>query len=102
MSADVQTPRWRTDLSLDAVVCRDLKSSNILLTKEGVAKIGDVGLAKTMVSDYFSYETAVGTCESRPSCMKPCVPDLYSSSGAGNNLGQTDQHTHGLQSALVI
>lgn len=44
-------------------LCRDLKSSNILLTKEGVAKIGDVGLAKTMVSDYFSWETAVGTCE---------------------------------------
>jgi serine/threonine protein kinase len=64
VSADVQTPRWRIDLSLDAVVCRDLKSSNILLTKEGVAKIGDVGLAKTMVSDYFSWETAVGTCES--------------------------------------
>jgi hypothetical protein len=25
-----------------------------------------VGLAKTMVSDYFSWETAVGTCESPP------------------------------------
>ena len=29
-----------------------------------MAKIGDVGLAKTMISDYFSWETAVGTCES--------------------------------------
>jgi hypothetical protein len=28
-----------------------------------VAKIGDVGLAKTMISDYFSWETAVGTCK---------------------------------------
>lgn len=29
-----------------------------------MAKIGDVGLAKTVISDYFSWETAAGTCES--------------------------------------
>lgn len=54
--------------------CRDLKSSKILLTKEGVAKIGDVGLAKTMVSDYFSWETAVGTCASLPLVPSHLVP----------------------------
>ena len=38
------------------MACRDVKSSNILLTREGVAKIGDVGLA--MMTDYFSSASA--------------------------------------------
>jgi serine/threonine protein kinase len=38
------------------VARRDVKSSNILLTREGVAKVGDVGLA--MMTEYFSSASA--------------------------------------------
>jgi serine/threonine protein kinase len=38
------------------VTRRDVKSSNILLTREGVAKVGDVGLA--IMTEYFSSASA--------------------------------------------
>lgn len=43
----------------DGLDDRDVKSSNILLTKEGVAKVADVGLA--LMSEYFSSSEAAGT-----------------------------------------
>lgn len=39
---------------------RDLKSSNVLLTKEGRAKIADVGLAKLLGDEDMSTITAAG------------------------------------------
>ena len=42
--------------------CRDLKTSNILLSQEGVAKIGDVGLAKILSDvDQASMHMVAGT-----------------------------------------
>ena len=44
-----------------AAVRRDLKSSNILLTAEGVAKVADVGLAKMAGHADLSYDPTAGT-----------------------------------------
>ena len=42
--------------------CRDLKTSNILLSAEGVAKIADVGLAKMLTNaDQYSLDHTAGT-----------------------------------------
>lgn len=44
------------------LTCRDLKTSNILLSKGGAtAKIGDVGLAKITLTDLQSSLATVGT-----------------------------------------
>jgi serine/threonine protein kinase len=49
-------------MHLFAPFCRDLKTSNILLSKGGTtAKIGDVGLAKITLTDLQSSLATVGT-----------------------------------------
>ena len=41
------------------ILHRDLKSQNIFMTKEGIIKIGDLGIAKVMATQN---QTVVGTC----------------------------------------
>lgn len=43
------------------IVHFDLKSANVLLTREGVAKIADVGFARVMNSQYVSRQDTFGT-----------------------------------------
>ena len=53
----------------NGVIHRDLKPANILLTKEGLPKITDFGLAKRLDSD--SNQTRTGTIMGTPSYMSP-------------------------------
>ncbi|MFN0056561.1 MAG: protein kinase domain-containing protein [Planctomycetales bacterium] len=51
------------------IVHRDLKPANVLLTKDGIPKISDFGLAKQLESD--SSKTRTGTIMGTPSYMAP-------------------------------
>lgn len=54
----------------NSILFRDLKPSNIFLSKAGLAKIGDVGLAKLLTSADFSSSMApTGT-------FAYCAPEL--------------------------
>lgn len=54
---------------------RDLKSPNILLSREGVAKIGDVGLMKAQVSPWEA-DSAAPLChafKASPPPLRQCL-----------------------------
>mmetsp|Transcript_3518 Transcript_3518/g.10219 ORF Transcript_3518/g.10219 Transcript_3518/m.10219 type:complete len:508 (+) Transcript_3518:246-1769(+) len=57
----VDMARGLAFLHANKVIHRDLKSKNVLLTKDGVAKIGDVGMAKIMSDGYLTRDGALGT-----------------------------------------
>jgi serine/threonine protein kinase len=44
------------------VVHMDLKSPNIMLTRHGVAKLGDVGLARILNRTYLTVGEHIGAC----------------------------------------
>ena len=43
------------------VIHRDLKGQNIFLTKKGIVKIGDLGIAKVLAATLQKARTVVGT-----------------------------------------
>ena len=43
------------------VIHRDLKGQNIFLTKKGIVKIGDFGIAKVLMNTMQKAKTVVGT-----------------------------------------
>lgn len=52
--------------------CRDIKSSNILLTAEGRAKIADVGLAKVSILSTAHLDTALTSLEEGKHVSRLC------------------------------
>lgn len=60
-SVCVDMARGLAFLHANKVIHRDLKSNNVLLTRDGVAKIGDVGMAKITMDGYLTRDGALGT-----------------------------------------
>lgn len=60
-SVCVDMARGLAFLHANKVIHRDLKSKNVLLTRDGVAKIGDVGMAKILSDGYLTRDGALGT-----------------------------------------
>lgn len=60
-SVCVDMARGLAFLHANKVIHRDVKSNNILLTRDGVAKIGDVGMAKITMDGYLTRDGALGT-----------------------------------------
>lgn len=60
-SVAVDIARGLAFLHANKVIHRDMKSKNVLMTRDGTAKIGDVGMAKIMTDGSLTRDGALGT-----------------------------------------
>lgn len=63
------------------IIHRDLKDANVFLTKEGICKLGDLGVARVMNSTVSKANTVCGT----PTHMAPEILNIKINESSGES-----------------